>query len=199
MSCIAYKRVSTLAQNSDRQSFEGLNIDKVFEDKASGKDKERPQLNACLNYLRDGDVLMVHSIDRLARSLQDLNKIVSELTEKGVTVKFITENLEFKKDCNNYVNELMFNILGSIAQFERNLILERQREGIAKAKAEGKYKGRSKALSAEEAIALRADAELGIPKTKLAKKYGIGRTSIYKYLNESIWYQKWKPIFLKTH
>jgi DNA invertase Pin-like site-specific DNA recombinase len=184
MSCIAYKRVSTLEQNTNRQSFDGFNVDKVFEDKASGKDKDRPQLEACLNYLREGDTLLVHSIDRLARSLQDLNKIVSELTEKAVTVKFITENLEFKRDSKNHINELMLNILGSIAQFERNLILERQREGIARAKAEGKYKGRSKALSAEEAAALRADAELGIPKTRLAKKYGIGRTSIYKYLKQ---------------
>jgi DNA invertase Pin-like site-specific DNA recombinase len=184
MSCIAYKRVSTLDQNTDRQSFEGFNIDKVFEDKASGKDKDRPQLKACLDYLRDGDSLLIHSIDRLARSLQDLNNIVTELTNKGVTVKFVTENLEFKKDCNNYVNDLMFNVLGSIAQFERNLILERQREGIAKAKAEGKYKGRSKSLTDEQVIALKADAELGIPKTRLAKKYGIGRTSIYKYLKQ---------------
>jgi DNA invertase Pin-like site-specific DNA recombinase len=184
MSCIAYKRVSTLIQNTDRQSFDGYEIDKTFEDKASGKDKNRPQLKACMEYLREGDTLLVHSIDRLARSLQDLNSIIKDLTDKGVIIKFITENLEFKKDYNNYVNELMLNILGSIAQFERNLLLERQREGIAKAKALGKYKGRSKSLSDEEVIALRADAKLGIPKTKLAKKYGIGRTSIYKYLNQ---------------
>jgi DNA invertase Pin-like site-specific DNA recombinase len=184
MSCIAYSRVSTLLQNTNRQSFDGYKVDKVFEDKASGKDTDRPQLKACLEYLREGDTFLVHSIDRLARSLVDLNNIIQELTSKGITVKFITEGLEFKKDCNNHVNELMLNILGSIAQFERNLILERQREGIARAKADGKYKGRSKSLTDEQVIEIKKDIELGIPKSKIAKKYGIGRTSLYNYLKQ---------------
>jgi DNA invertase Pin-like site-specific DNA recombinase len=92
--------------------------------------------------------------------------------------------LEFKKDNSNHVNQLMLNILGSIAQFERNLILERQREGIARAKAEGKYKGRSKSLTEEQLIEIKKDISLGIPKSKIAKKYGIGRTSLYNYLKQ---------------
>jgi DNA invertase Pin-like site-specific DNA recombinase len=190
MSLIAYKRVSTLSQNTDRQTFEGYEIDKAFEDKASGATSDRPKLKECLNFLREGDTLLVYSIDRLARSLQDLNSIIQTLTSKGVKIKFIKESLEFSEDSSNHVNELMLNILGSIAQFERALIRERQAEGIAKAKAAGKYKGRSKSLSDEQIQQLKTDAQLGIPKTKLAKKYGIGRTSLYKYINEETFIQK---------
>ncbi|MBO1926738.1 recombinase family protein [Thiomicrorhabdus sp. 6S2-11] len=182
MAIVAYKRVSSISQNADRQDFAGITIDKVYEDRASGANTDRPELKACLDYVREGDTLLVHSIDRLARSLQDLTKIIEQLTTKGVTVKFIKEGLTFTKDTSNPANELMLNVLGAIAQFERALIRERQAEGIAKAKAEGKYKGRSKALTEEEVQSLKADAELGIPKTKLADKYGIGRTSVYKYL-----------------
>jgi DNA invertase Pin-like site-specific DNA recombinase len=184
MSCIAYKRVSTILQNTNRQSFNDFKVDKVFEDQASGKNIERPQLKACIEYLREGDTFLVHSIDRLARSLVDLNNIIQDLTCKGITVKFITEGLEFKKDNSNHVNQLMLNILGSIAQFERNLILERQRERIARAKAEGKYKGRSKSLTEEQLIEIKKDISLGIPKSQIAKKYGIGRTSLYNYLKQ---------------
>lgn len=182
MAVVAYKRVSTILQNTDRQSFEGFEIDKTFEDRASGKDKERPELQNCLEYLREGDTLLVHSIDRLARSLQDLNEIVRRLTDKGVIVKFIKENLEFNQSGGNYADELILNVLGAIAQFERNLILERQREGIAKAKLEGKYKGRSKSLSDEQVTQIKMEIELGIPKSKIAQRYGIGRTTLYKYI-----------------
>jgi len=147
---IGYIRVSTLEQNPERQ-LDNLPLDKVFEDKASGKDMMRPQLAACLHYVREGDVLHVHSIDRLARNLEELQRLVRELTDKGVSVCFLKENLVFKAGEANAMQTLMFQMLGAFAQFERALIQERQREGTGIARKEGRQLGRAKALTAEPA------------------------------------------------
>lgn len=186
MAIIGYQRVSTVDQKTDRQDFSGYQIDKTFTDKASGKDRERPALNECLNYLREGDTLVVHSLDRLARSLIDLNNIVKELTTQGVTVTFIKEGLTFKQDEKNPTAELMLNILGSIAQFERELIRERQAEGIAKAKASGKYKGRKPSLTLEECETIKDKKAQGVPVSRLAKDFKVSRPTIYKVLDGSL-------------
>jgi DNA invertase Pin-like site-specific DNA recombinase len=140
--------VSSVDQNTDRQ-LEGLELDKVFTDKASGKDTKRPQLQAALDYIREGDVLIVHSMDRLARNLDDLRKMVLDLTKKGVHVQFIKENLTFTGE-DSPMSNLLLSLLGAVAEFERSMIRERQREGIALAKKAGVYKGRKPSLTASD-------------------------------------------------
>lgn len=181
---IGYIRVSTHDQNTARQ-LDGVHLDKVFEEHASGKSAERPALQACLGYIRDGDVLHVHSIDRLARNLQDLLSIVTGLKAKGVTVTFHKEKLEFvgngaagKSDA---FQELQLHIIAAVAQFERALILERQREGIAIAKRTGKYKnvGRKPVLSNEQVSELRAKLANGAKVAALAREYRVSRQTVY--------------------
>ncbi len=144
---VGYRRVSTVDQNTDRQ-LDGVELDKVFTDKASGKDANRPELARALEYVRDGDTLVIHSMDRLARNLEDLLRLVRELTGRGVKVEFVKENLTFAGD-DSAMSTLLLSMLGAVAAFERSMILERQREGIALAKAAGKYKGRKAALTDE--------------------------------------------------
>ncbi|MFW3964555.1 recombinase family protein, partial [Acinetobacter radioresistens] len=148
MSNIGYIRVSTVEQNTVRQ-LDGIELDKVFVEHASGSTKNREQLTAMLEYMRDGDIVHVHSIDRLARNLSDLKELVNAMIGKGVTVQFHKEAMKFNSDKSDSMSNLMFNILGSFAEFERELMLERQREGIAKAKEQGKYKGRTKSVDAD--------------------------------------------------
>ena len=150
---VGYRRVSSVDQNLGRQ-LEGITIDKMFEDKLSGKDRSRPQLEAALHFSREGDVLVVHSMDRLARNLGDLLAIVKELTGKGIAVEFVKENLTFTGN-DTPAATLILSVMGACAQFERAMILARQREGIALAKAQGKYRGRKRALSPAQAKELR--------------------------------------------
>lgn len=176
---IGYKRVSTVDQNTARQ-LEGVEVDKLFEDKASGKSADRPQLVAALDYVREGDVLVVHSMDRLARNLEDLRSIVRDLTGRGVQVQFVKEGLTFTGE-DSAMNVLLLSLLGSVAEFERSMILERQREGIAIAKAAGKYKGRKAALTDEQADELRTRRAAGESVAALSREYGISRQSVYNY------------------
>lgn len=193
MANVAYIRVSSISQNVDRQDFKGIEIDKTFEDKASGKNKERPALQQMLDYIRDNDNVYVHSIDRLARSLVDLNNIVDEIKSKGASIHFVKESLSFDAIKSDHTSELMFNILGSFAQFERQILKERQAEGIAKAKAKGKYKGREKSLTdfQEQELydeVMNLDMFTGKTKEDIAKSYGISRQTLYrvvKRLHES--------------
>ncbi|MCB9441181.1 MAG: recombinase family protein [Mycolicibacterium sp.] len=177
---VGYIRVSTEEQNTARQ-LDGVAVDKLFTDHASGKDTARPQLVAALDFVRDGDALVVHSMDRLARSLPDLRRLVDELTGRGVDVEFVKENLTFTRDEASPFATLMLNLLGAFAEFERALMLERQREGIAIAKAAGKYKGRKAALTDEQAQRLRADLAAGGKPAELARAYGISRQTVYNY------------------
>lgn len=181
---IGYIRVSTTDQNTERQ-LEGIELDKVFVDKASGRDASRPQLQSALDYLRDGDVLLVHSMDRLARNTEDLLRIVRELTTNGVTVSFVKDNMSFSADNGNPQQHLMMTMLAGFAQFERALIRERQREGIAIAKANGVYKGRKPALAPEQVTSLRLRAASGEPKSAIARDLGISRETLYQYLKRS--------------
>lgn len=177
---IAYRRVSAEDQTTARQ-LEGMTFDFEFEDKASGKDTERPGLAACLQHLRAGDVLHVHSMDRLARSLDDLRRLVKDLTAKGVRVRFHKESQEFTGEDSPMAN-LMLSMLGAVAEFERALIRERQREGIAVAKAKGVYKGRKASLSPDRRAILRARAAEGESKAALAREFGISRETVYQYI-----------------
>lgn len=177
---IGYQRVSTVEQNTSRQ-LEGVTVDKVFTDRVSGKDLNRPQLALAIDYVRDGDTLVIHSMDRLARNLEDLRKIVRELTGKGVHVEFVKEHLTFTGD-DSPMNTLLLSMLGAVAEFERSTILERQREGIAIAKAKGKYKGRKAALSDEQVKELTQRKQAGESITSLASAFGISRQTVYNYL-----------------
>lgn len=182
---VGYIRVSTVDQNTSRQEeqLQGFNLDEVFTDKASGKDTARPQLQAALKHLRKGDTLLVHSMDRLARNLDDLRGIVSNLTSRGVAVQFIKEGMTFTGE-DSPMSKLMLSVMGAFAEFERSLIKERQREGIAAAKARGAYAGRKPTLSAEMAADLIAKDKANGHKNRaaLAREYGISRETLYQYL-----------------
>jgi DNA invertase Pin-like site-specific DNA recombinase len=178
---IGYVRVSSVDQNDARQ-LDGVALDKTFTDKASGKDTHRPQLQAMLEFVREGDHLFVHSMDRLSRSLRDLQDVVQSLTEKGVAVSFVKEGMTFTGN-DDPMATLMLQLLGAVGQFERSLIKERQREGIAVAKAKGNiYKGRKPSLDAEAAASLRDMAAKGVPKTDIAATLGVSRATVYEYL-----------------
>lgn len=180
MASVGYIRVSSVDQKTDRQ-LDGLALDKVFEDKASAADTKRPNLEACLDFIREGDILSVHSIDRLARNLRDLLRLIEQITAKGVSVTFHKEHLTFTGQSDPF-QTLQLQIIGAVAEFERALIKERQREGIAKAKEKGKHLGRVRKLSDEQETTIRARAGAGEEKIKLAEEYGISRQSIYRIL-----------------
>lgn len=181
---VGYIRVSSADQNTARQ-LDGISLNEVFEDKASGKDTNRPRLQACIKHCRKGDTLHIHSMDRAARNLDDLRRIVKELTGKGVAVKFHKEGLIFTGEDSPMAN-LLLSMLGAVAEFERALILERQREGIAVAKAKGVYKGRKLSLTPEKATAMLARAAAGEKVAVLAREYGISRETFYSYKKASI-------------
>lgn len=176
---IGYVRVSTADQNSDRQ-LDAITADRVFTDRASGKNTDRPELARALDFIRDGDTLVVHSMDRLARNVDDLRRIVRELTGQGVRVEFVKEALTFTGD-DSPMNNLLLTMLGAVAEFERSLILERQREGIAVAKVRGAYRGGKNKLSQEQAEEMLGRLASGESPTKLAGDYGISRASVYNY------------------
>ena len=177
---VGYVRVSSVHQNTVRQ-LDGLTLDKTFEDKVSGKNMDRPQLEAMLAYVRDGDEVFVHSMDRLARNLDDLRKIVKGLTDREVNVTFVKEKMTFTGD-DSSMSVLMLSMMGAFAEFERSLLLERQREGIALAKARGVYKGRKPSLTQEQAAQLRDRAKAGEKKAVLAREFNISRETLYQYL-----------------
>ena len=179
---VGYQRVSTTDQNTDRQ-LDGIKVGKLFTDHASGKDTNRPELTACLEYVRDGDELIVHSMHRLGRSLVDLRRLVDDLTGRGVTIRFVKENLTFTADESSPFATLMLNMLGSFAEFERALLLERQREGIAIAKGKGVYKGRKPSLTPEQAAAVAARLAGGESASALAAEYGVSRSTVYNVRN----------------
>ncbi len=187
---IGYVRVSTTDQNTDRQ-LDGVQVDKMFTDHASGKDTNRPALRECLAYLRDGDELAVHSMDRLARSLVDLRQTVDQLTAKGVRVRFVKEGLTFG-DTSDPCAVLMLSVMGAVAEFERALLLERQREGIAIAKTKGVYKGRVPSLDEEHTEAVAQRVIEGESASALAREYNISRATVYN-LRDRVAPMPWTP------
>ena len=182
---LAYIRVSSDGQNISRQenTLAEHHPDKVFIDKISGKSIERPALIQLLDYVRDGDRCVITSMDRLARNVEDLRKIVREITDSGASVQFLKEGLTFTGD-DSPMSKLLLNVMGAMAEFERELIRERQREGIAIAKAKNVYKGRTKCLSPSQVEDLKAQVTAGIPKATVARNLGISRKSLYNYLGE---------------
>ncbi len=177
---IGYIRVSSLDQHEERQ-LEGIELAKTFTDKASGKDTKRPQLEILMSFVRTGDTVVVHSMDRLARNLDDLRRIVQTLTSRGVCIEFVKEHLSFTGEDSPMAN-LMLSVMGAFAEFERALIHERQREGIALAKQRGAYRGRKKSLSQAEVTQLRERLATGMSKTQAAREAGISRETLYQYL-----------------
>jgi DNA invertase Pin-like site-specific DNA recombinase len=177
---VGYVRVSTVDQNTGRQ-LDGVQVERTFTDKASGKDTTRPKLDELIAFVRDGDTVIVHSMDRLARNLDDLRRLVRTLTCKGVRVEFVKEHLTFTGE-DSPMATLLLSVMGAFAEFERALILERQCEGIAAAKQRGVYTGRKPALTAAQAQQLRERAAAGERKSALAKEFGISRETVYSYL-----------------
>jgi len=180
---VGYRRVSTVVQNTGRQ-LDGVPVDRVFEDKQSGKDTNRPALQEMLAFIRDGDTVMVHSLDRLGRNLDDLRTVVRGMVDKGITVKFLKENLTFAPAIGNPFSELMLNMLGAFAQFERELIRERQREGVQLAKAKGLYRGRKQEMTEERLAEIRQRLAAGESKVSICKALDISRDTLYRYIKD---------------
>ena len=183
MTSIAYLRVSTTEQNTDRQLNDtGISFDKTFIDKCSGGSTKRPALNELKDYVREGDTIHVHSIDRLARNLVDLKQLINDWNNQGVSVRFHKENLSFNAGGNDHMSELMLNMLGAVAQFELAMIQERRQEGIDKAKAEGKYKGRPVNETNHQRISeLRSQ---GVSLRKIATEVGVSLSTVQRALGK---------------
>lgn len=181
---VGYARVSSPEQNLDRQTsrLTDAGAQKLFTDTVSGSTRDRPGLDAVVEYLRAGDTLLVASMDRLARSLVDLHTLVDELTTKGITVTFIQEGQSYSANPSP-TGRLLLGMLGAVAEFERSIIRERQAEGIARAKARGVYKGR-KPVPGEKIEQARRLISQGVPKARVARDLGISRSSLYKHIEQ---------------
>jgi DNA invertase Pin-like site-specific DNA recombinase len=179
---IGYVRVSSFDQNPERQ-LDQIQVDRLFSDTASGKDVHRPQLEALLSFVREGDTVIVHSMDRLARNLDDLRTLVQGLTKRGVQVEFVKEGLTFTNQSSPMAT-LMLSVMGAFAEFERSLIRERQREGIALAKQRGVYRGRKKALNADQVVEIRRRIANGEAKAQIARSLNISRETLYQSLKD---------------
>lgn len=180
---VGYIRVSSRYQNTERQ-LDGVSCEKIFEDKCSGISAERPELINCIEFIREGDTLHVHSIDRLARNLEDLLRLIRQITGKGVTLIFHKESMTFLKGDSNPTQKLILEVMGAVAEFERSLIRERQREGIAIAKTKGRFKGRPHSRSPEEIAGIVQEAKERRNISEVARKYKISRTILYKWMRE---------------
>lgn len=180
---IGYIRVSSFEQNPERQ-LEGVQLNKKFIDRASGKNTSRPQLEAMLDYVRDGDTVVVHSMDRLARNLDDLRRLVTQLASAQIKVEFLKEGLTFTGE-DSAMSKLLLSVMGAFGEFERSLIRERQMEGIALAKKRGAYKGRKAVLSNEQVNAIKTCIAHGDKKSHIARNFGISRETLYQYLRKA--------------
>lgn len=192
---VAYLRVSSAGQNFARQLEAVGNCDQIFTEKQSGKSAtDRPQLHALIRHVRHGDYVVVASMDRLARSVIDLNDIVQQITgdpaehteqrpRKGASIEFLKERLTFVPGHADAMAAFQLNMIGAFAQFERELIRQRQAEGIAAAKKRGVYKGRPRVLDSEQVRSVRADVLAGTPKAEVAREHGISRSTLYRYVS----------------
>lgn len=177
---VGYARTSTVEQvaglEAQERDLKAEGAKKIFSERISSVGR-RPELEATLDFLREGDTLVVTKLDRLARSVEDLVRIVRSLGDKGVTLRVVQIGL----DTSTPTGKLMLNLLGSIAEFERDLMLDRQREGIARAKAEGKYKGRKPTARAKKAE-IQALAARGLSKARIAEQLAISERSVFRIL-----------------
>lgn len=181
MTNIGYARVSSVGQKLEVQLEKLQHCDKVFEEKISGYTDKRPRLKACLEYVREGDTLVVTRLDRLARSTFDLCKIADELERKKVNLKVLDQNL----DTSDATGKLMFHMLAAIAQFETELRAERQTDGIKKAKELGVAFGRKKKLTPQKMTELQSKRQQGTLIKTLMQEYGLSKTSVYRCLSET--------------
>jgi len=180
-----YIRVSTILQNTERQ-LNDIPCDRTYEDKLSGKDTNRPQFQLMMSNLRSGDIVNVHSLDRVGRNTKDILEIVETIKEIGATIKFHKENLTFDGSKNDLYSDLMLTILSGFATFERNIILERQREGIEIAKQKGKYKGGKQKFDVEQKDQILKLISDRVPITQICKIMDCSRPTIYKVVNERL-------------
>ena len=180
MAFVGYARVSSVGQSLDVQLEKLQQCDKVFQEKLSGTSSKRPRLKACLEYVREGDTLIITRLDRLARSTLDLCQIAAELERKNVHLRVLDQSI----DTSDATGRLLFNMLGAIGQFETEIRGERQREGIAKAKQMGVKFGANKKLTSAQIDALRKEREAGFLIRELMKNYGLSKSSVYRYLQQ---------------
>lgn len=177
---VGYARVSTADQNLKRQELDGA--DKIFSDKISGATRERPALDELIQFVRSGDEVVIHSIDRLARDLRDLQDIIQQLNDEGVSVSFIKERLVFSGNVDDAFGKLQLQMMGAFAEFERSIIRQRQAEGIAKAKERGVYKGRKKSADDNRIRMMKSE---GHGATEIAETLGVSRMTVYRALKKS--------------
>lgn len=181
MEIVGYRRTSTDQQNLDRQDFP---CDRMFEEAASAGTRDRPALNAMIDYVREKDEIRVWSIDRLCRDLRDLQDVIQTVNAKGVSITFLSENLTFTANQNDPFAKLQLQMMGAFAEFERSIIRKRQAEGIAKAKAKGNiYKGRKPTIDVTEIKRLK---DQGLGATAIAKKLNIARASVYRVMQSAL-------------
>lgn len=196
---VGYIRVSTLEQNLDRQLAD-VEVDKLFEDKISGKIKERPGLDALLEYIREGDELYVHSMDRLSRSLKDLLSLIERFVANDIKIHFMKENLTIADKANAFTM-MQIQIMGAFAQWEHAIRAERQAEGIAIAKSKGVYKRQKINLNDDQMRSIMSDLERGVTKTAITEIYGMSRTTLRKRIleyNERLKYEEEKQNIIKS-
>ncbi|WP_394224888.1 recombinase family protein [Paracoccus marcusii] len=182
---VGYARTSTFDQVAGIEAQERdlltAGCEKVFREQVSSVDvAQRDQLSAALEFLREGDTLVVSKLDRLARSVAHMHDVIKRIADKGAALKILNLGI----DTNTPTGKLMLNILGGVAQFEREIMLERQREGIQKAKLAGKYKGRSP-TARDKAVEIKALISNGIGATEISRRLGISRASVYNVLKKS--------------
>lgn len=175
---VGYRRVSTIDQNLERQDLG--EVERVFEEKISGKNTDRAALLEMIAFVREGDEVTVFSIDRLARDLRDLQSIIQTLNDKGVSISFLSERLTFTGDTDDAFSRLQLQLMGAFAEFERNIIRKRQAEGIAKAKVRGVYKGRKKKVDDAKIIYLK---QQGKRVSEIAATLGVSRMTVYRALS----------------
>lgn len=181
MAKVGYARVSSVGQSLDVQREKLSECDKLFEEKRSGTTDARPQLKECLNYVRDGDQLIVTRIDRLARSTLHLCQIAETLRDKGVDLVVLDQNI----DTSDATGRLLFNMLGAIGQFETEIRAERQMDGIKKAKNRGVQFGKRPALTDDQIVELRDKRASGTLIKDLMAEYSLSKATIYRYLTEN--------------
>lgn len=175
---VGYRRVSTIDQNLERQDLG--EVERVFEEKVSGKNTDRAALQEMIAFVREGDEVIVFSIDRLARDLRDLQSIIQTLNDKGVSITFLSERLTFTGDTDDAFSRLQLQLMGAFAEFERNIIRKRQAEGIAKAKARGVYRGRKKTVDEAKIVELK---QQGKRVSEIASALGVSRMTVYRALD----------------
>lgn len=182
MAVIGYARVSTTDQNLEAQleQLKAVGCQKIFQEKVSGVKQDRPQLSLMLDYVREGDVVVCSKLDRIGRSTKNVLEIVETLQKKRVEFRVLNINL----DTATPTGKLMLTMLAAIATFERDMMLERQREGISEAKRKGKYKGR-KPTARTKAEEIKAMVAEGLSKNETARRLGIGVASVYRVLKEA--------------